>query len=310
MSARHKAVTADVFDYASVTPDTVRADVESALAAADRRLAELVARPPANALAVVTALDDVQADVFALQGRTAFLDLVHPDERVRAAGSEARTKIAGWESGLLLRDDVADLVAGLSSPDALPTPEGREASRLVAHWKRDVRRTGHGLPDDVRDEIRTLRRRLAEIESIYQNNITDDDAGIDVTRDDLEGLPSDWFDALGPARGPSAEQETRHVSLAFPQLFPFLTQARRRDLRRELLTRWWSRAAAPNRPLLEEGLALRRRLADLLGYQSWADYATEVRMTGSAARVVRFLDDLTKLSAPSGTVNWQTCRNS
>jgi Zn-dependent oligopeptidase len=52
-----------------------------------------------------------------------------------------------------------------------------------------------------------------------------------------------------------------------------------------------------NRPLLEEGLAVRRRLAELLGYSSWADYATEVRMAGSAQRVDTFLDDIERLGA-------------
>ena len=278
-------------DFSSVTADSVRADLESGLADADRRLADLVAAPPEDPFAVVAALDDVQAAVFALQGRTAFLDLVHPDEQVRAAASEARAKIAGWESGLLLRDDIADLVAGLAVPDVVHASAGREAPRLLKHWKRDLRRAGHGLPDDVRDEVRTLRGRLAEIESVYLSNITADDTGIDVTRADAEGLPDDWFDELGPSRTAGGGAGSKHVSLAYPEMVPFLAQARRRDLRRDLLIRWWCRAAATNRPLLEEGLAVRRRIAELLGYRSWADYAIEVRMAGSAARVSRFLDE-------------------
>lgn len=283
----------DLCDYSTVTAGSIRADLEGGLADAEEQLSDLVARPPADPFAVVAALDDVQAAVFALQGRTAFLDLVHPDERVREAASEARAKIAVWESGLLLRDDVADIVAGLSAPDPVPGSVGAEGPRLLAHWKRDLRRTGHGLPEDDRDEVRALRGRLAEIETAYQNNITADDTGINVTQADTEGLPNDWFEGLGPSRAPGAGDGSRHVSIAYPELGPFLAQAHRRDLRRELLIRFWSRAAETNRPLLEEGLAVRRRIAELLGYPSWADYATEVRMAGSAARVTRFLEELT-----------------
>jgi Zn-dependent oligopeptidase len=287
-------------DYSGITAHSVRADLDDGLADADRRLEALVAEPPDDAFAVVAALDDIQADVFALAGRTAFLDLVHTDEHVRAEASTARARIATWDSALLMRSDIASLVAGLPSPGRSPDPEEREASRLLAHWQRDLRRTGHGLPSDVRGVVRTLRARLAEIESAYETNITADDTGIDVTPSDLDGLPDDWGDRLGPARTPGAEAGTVHVSLAYPEQGPFLAQARRRDLRQQLLTRSLSRAAAANRPLLEEGLAVRRRLAELLGYPSWADYATEVRMAGSAGRADTFLDDLERL----GTAEW------
>jgi Zn-dependent oligopeptidase len=40
-----------------------------------------------------------------------------------------------------------------------------------------------------------------------------------------------------------------------------------------------------NIPILEKMLALRRKITKLLGYPTWADYITEVKMTGSARAV-------------------------
>lgn len=49
---------------------------------------------------------------------------------------------------------------------------------------------------------------------------------------------------------------------------------------------------APNVPLLARALALRRQIAALLGYATWADYATEPKMVKTGAGVAAFLDDL------------------
>ena len=42
---------------------------------------------------------------------------------------------------------------------------------------------------------------------------------------------------------------------------------------------------AINAPLLDKILDLRRQIATLLGYPTWADYITEVKMVKNAANV-------------------------
>ena len=42
---------------------------------------------------------------------------------------------------------------------------------------------------------------------------------------------------------------------------------------------------AINEPLLKKGLALRRKIAKLLGYKTWGDYVTEVNMVKNANNV-------------------------
>jgi peptidyl-dipeptidase Dcp len=71
-----------------------------------------------------------------------------------------------------------------------------------------------------------------------------------------------------------------------------MEQARRRDLREELEFHEWTTAVEENRPLLVEGLAVRRRIAALLGYESWAHYAMEVRMAREPAAVRALYESL------------------
>ncbi len=51
-------------------------------------------------------------------------------------------------------------------------------------------------------------------------------------------------------------------------------------------------AVAANRPILEEALELRRRIAQLFGMPTWAHYALEVKMAGTPERVEAFYAEI------------------
>ena len=87
---------------------------------------------------------------------------------------------------------------------------------------------------------------------------------------------------------PGERAETYRVSLDYPEVTPFLSQARNRALREELFRKNWNQAADVNRPLITEAVALRRRIAELLGHPTWAHFAMEVKMAGQPERVADF----------------------
>jgi thimet oligopeptidase len=69
----------------------------------------------------------------------------------------------------------------------------------------------------------------------------------------------------------------------YPEYIPFMEDGADRDLRRALQYKFYNRAAAENTPLIQEAVDIRRRMADLLGYPTWADYAMEVKMADPKA---------------------------
>ncbi len=273
-------------DYRTVTATGVDRDLADGLADLDGRVGSLTASPPGSLLEVVRMLDDICGTAEDLVGRAAFVGWVHPDAAVRDAGQKAYAELSAWRAGLPLRDDVAAVVLGR---DAEAAPGDPEDAWRVARWTRDLRRSGHALPAADRARARELHDRLSAVEAVFDVNIADDTEGLELTREELDGLPDTFVDGLRAGSAPG----TYAVSLDYPELRPFLAQGRRRDLRERLLRRSRDRGAAANRPLVAEGLAVRRELAALLGYPSWAHYATEVRMAGSPERARGLLDQLT-----------------
>jgi thimet oligopeptidase len=276
------------YDYTTATADAVRILTDKALAAADELVAGAVASADTPTFdGTLRPLDAAGAVIADAYGRGAFLGQVHPDESVREVGVAAEERLNKWRVGLVFRHDVYEAVHAFAATEEARSLDAEDA-RLLEHWLRDFRRAGHDLPEDQRAELERLRTRLVEIEVTFQRNINEYRDGIEVTREQLDGLPDDYVERLSPG----AREGTYRVSLDYPELNPFLAQARDRALRRELFEKHWNRTVEANGPLLEEGLRVRRRIAELLGEPTWAHHAMELKMARTPDRVHRFYAEL------------------
>ena len=126
---------------------------------------------------------------------------------------------------------------------------------------RDLRKAGHELDPEARQEAKRIAARLVELSVAFDRNIADWQDHLTVHAEDLDGLPDDYIARLQPGE----IEGTYKVTMAYPEVVPFLENARRRDLRRELAFKFNTRAVDANTPLLEEAVELRRRIAELFG---------------------------------------------
>ena len=275
-------------DYTPITPESVTTATDAALEAADRLVDRSVASATSPTFTdTLGSLELAGAEVARGYGRGAFMGQVHPDADVRDAGTAAEERINKWRVALVFRDDLYRAVRGFAETDEATGISG-ERKRLLEHWLRDFRRAGHELEPDARAELERLRTRLVELEVSFQRNINEYRDGIEVTREQLGGMPDSYVERLSPGEKPG----TYRVSLDYPELYPFLEQARDRGLREELFHKHWNRAVEANRPLLAEALGLRRRIAELLDKPTWAHHAMEIKMAGAPERVRDFYDEL------------------
>src|SRR4030095_11166295 len=107
------------------------------------------------------------------------------------------------------------------------------------------------------------------------------------TADELAGVREDFLKTI-------RREDGRYAVLVnvTPHRLAVLENAKSEATRKAVEIAYHSLAQKENAPLLDEMVALRDRIADLLGYPSWADYQIEPRMAKTAARAVAFLEDL------------------
>ena len=94
-------------------------------------------------------------------------------------------------------------------------------------------------------------------------------------------------------------------TLEYPSYSPFMKYCRDRELRREMYMAYSTRGASgkyDNRQTVKRITGLRMKMAELLGYGTYADYALEERMAKTSAAVDSFLSGLLGRTLPFARV--------
>ncbi|MEZ5176476.1 MAG: M3 family metallopeptidase [Acidimicrobiia bacterium] len=261
-------------DLSTATPTSIADAVDRAIAAAEL-LVEGACSAPSDVFADrVAPLDAAMGIVQDASGYGPFLANCHPDKGVRDAGNDARERLEKWASDLIFRSDINAAVHAVD-----PRSVTGNESRSLSWWLRDLRRAGHSLDADQREELQRLRSRLIELEVSFNRNIAEHTDHLDVARDDLEGLPAVFVESLSEGETPGSVR----VTLDYPDYQPFMQQAANRSNRRVLQHKYLNQAVEPNRPILAEAIAIRSHMAELLGFPTWADHQMEIKMADTDA---------------------------
>ena len=163
---------------------------------------------------------------------------------------------------------------------------------MLALALRDFSRSGVDRPDEVRERVRALHERETELGLQFSRVIRNGRRSLRVDPARLEGLPDDFV-----AAHPVGEDGLVELTTDYPDYMPVRTLAVDRRLREDLTVAFLTRAWPENEPVLGELLAVRRELAQTLGYDDWPAFDAEVKMVGSGPAIPEFIDMITELAA-------------
>jgi thimet oligopeptidase len=205
---------------------------------------------------------------------------VHPDAAVRDRADELSQVVQKYVTELGQDLELYAVFAGLAS-DGLDA----DATRVLEHTLRDFRRAGVDRDEATRDRLRELSEQGVKLSQDFGRNIRDDVRSISIAPERLAGLPDDYRSAHEPG-----DHGLVTITTDYPDLVPFMTFGADGDARHELSLAANNVAWPANDEVLQGIFAVRRETAELLGYDSWPDYDTEVKMIGSGQAVADFID--------------------
>lgn len=157
---------------------------------------------------------------------------------------------------------------------------------------------GANLPDDKKEVLRKISAEMSVLSLQFsQNKLKDtNDFTLHITDSaDLEGLPESAVD-LASQTAKDKGIEGYVFTLQAPSYMPFMTYAARRELREKMYMAFNTMCTHDNEnnniEIVGKIVNLHRELAQLLGYNNYAEYALKRRMAEKTDKVYDLLNSL------------------
>ena len=270
------------------TPEAVEGLVKNAIATANKALDQIGAQDPSKVTFknTVVALDDLNWAASNAAGRAVVIKESHPDEKMRAAAENGVKEFQDWAVGIDYREDVYKALKAFA--DTKPNLTG-EDKKLFDETMRDYRRAGLALPPEKRKEVEDLRKQLAKLGTDFDTNIVNAKVPVVFTKAELDGVPESFFASPGVKTGDDSYTVLPNVTWQFVAVEE---NAKSEATRKKLYVIHDSLAKDTNHAVLNQMIELRNKIALRLGYKSWDDFQTEIKMAKSGAGAKKYIDDL------------------
>ena len=178
--------------------------------------------------------------------------------------------------------------------------------KIIDNALRDFHLSGIDLPEEKKKRFREIRQQLSKLTSKYEENVLDATQAWSkhiTDKEKLSGLPDSAL-AMAQQAAEAKKLEGWLFTLNFPSYYSVISYADDRALREEMYQAYSTRASDQgpnagefdNSQIMEDILALRHEVAQLLGFNNYAERSLATKMAETPEQVLSFLHDLAKRS--------------
>lgn len=294
--------------FSAIRPEDIVPAVQSALADCRAAVERVVAQPGPftwdNLCQPLAESDDRLSRIWSPVGH---LNSVKNSSELRAAYEQALPLLSEYGTWVGQHEGLYQAYRSLKEGagfEKLTAPQRKSVENAL----RDFELSGIGLSPEKQRRYGEIVARLSELGSTYSNNVLDATMGwskLITDQAELSGLPESAL-AQAQAMAQAKEQDGWLLTLDMPSYLPVLTYGDNRALREEMYRAFATRASDQgpnagkwdNSEVMAETLALRHELAQLLGFDSYADKSLATKMAENPEQVLGFLSDLAKRARP------------
>ncbi|KAK4499573.1 hypothetical protein PRZ48_010090 [Zasmidium cellare] len=229
-----------------------------------------------------------------------FYQAVSTDAKVRDASTEAEKLMDDFAIEASMREDIFKLVDAAYKKQKDDTSLDAESRRLLEKDRKGYIRMGLDIPaGPKRDRFKAIKKRLSELSITFQKALNEENGGLWLTPEELEGVPEDVTSGLMKGKEGTPSEGKLWLTFKYPDLFPTLKYCKNAEVRRKVFVANENKCPG-NVELFKEAIILRDEGARLLGYPNHATFRIEDKMAKTPKTVDDFLGDLRKRLAPGG----------
>lgn len=287
--------------FSQIKPEMIESALDQLLAENRASIEQLQQQDQPTWDSLVQALSEQEDRLSQMWSPVSHMNSVVNSDELREAYNACLPKLSQYGTEIGQNEALCNSYKALKESAAFAELNTAQ-QKAITNTLRDFHLSGIDLPAEKKARYGELKQRLSEICNKFAENVMDATQGWHkhITDEaELAGLPDS---AKGLLQQLAAQKELDGwvITLDFPSFHPVMTYAEKRELREEIYTAFVTRASDQgpnagewdNTPVMDEILELRYELAQLLGFNSYAEFSIETKMATSTDEVLGFLNDL------------------
>ena len=239
------------------------------------------------------------------------LNSVMNNDELRAAYNACLPLLSAWHTDLGQNEKLYRAYEYIQQHETATLDEAQK--QVLAYALRDFKLAGVALPSDKKARYKELMEQLTTLHSKFEENVLDATNAWSLLITDqsrLGGIPSPIIQrAKAAAEG--KQQSGWWFTLDAPNYMAITMHGDDQSLRREFYEAWVTRASDQfkvndsvdnkwnNASLIENIMSVRHEVAQLVGFNNYAEYSLATKMAKSVDEVLQFLKELATRSKPA-----------
>ncbi|MCQ8850468.1 oligopeptidase A [Alteromonas stellipolaris] len=293
--------------FSSIKPAQIKPAIEKAIAKCKLEIDEVVASKDYSYANLVLRLEEVDDNLSKMWSPVSHMNSVVSSDELREAHDACLPLLSEYGTWVGQHEGLYNAYVAIKDSNEYANLD-EQRQKVIDNAIRDFTLSGVALPSEEKKRYADIQAKLSELSSTFSNNVMDATMGWRKHVTDeaiLSGMPESARDAAAQA----AHQKDLQgwlFTLDIPSYLPVMLYADNAALREEMYRAYATKASDQgpnagkwdNTDIIQQTLALRSEIAQLLGFSSYSERSLATKMAESTDQVTGFLRDLAAKSKP------------
>lgn len=221
-----------------------------------------------------------------------FYQYVSPSKELRDVSEECYNKVNNYKVEFSMNKEIygkiSKVIENIENGKA-KAPEDPEDKQLLEYTISDYRKNGLHLPDDKLNELNELQKKMNELINSFSRCYNEAVVYQNFTKEELSGMSEDFFKGLFSMN--KDDEKVYEVEIDVPTYGTIMEKCSVSETRKKT-SRVFNQRCKVNIETLNQIVAIRLKIANLLGFKTHADAVLQYTMAKNPENVMNFLNGL------------------